>query len=455
MSLALVFGIVLGVLLFYEIKHSADNNDSSAIKRLKEIASWIAWPGACFLRVMKSVDLPLIATSVVYGVSGIVRLKDAGRLGMLTLVFYLASALLASTVSLSIFLAFRELSLELQPDQTTYGSRMSVACGALPPSLNGTIGSAAASTPRFLAYNPLDDTLHCVNRSTAFDVTLVESNVILQKDPLPQKLGDVIRFVVDDATPDNVIGAFAANNVLGTVAVAIMLGLALPLVIPAAGAERNVIADFVMQLRDVAGLIAATIMRWGGPLAAMFLTAGAFASAGLLNGESPVGLLQGYGVLFAGLAASYAAFNLVLAPLAFFLATGGSNPFKYLAQHAHSLKIALVHGHLDDDQLGDVIGTCVEQGVPGAVAAFVLPLGVDLNLTGSSMYYPFAVLWLARIGGFWNALSSGTIAVTGLVSAASVIGAAHFPNFGLIMVSSYCLEDVQQLSYILVCIVLS
>jgi Na+/H+-dicarboxylate symporter len=81
------------------------------------------------------------------------------------------------------------------------------------------------------------------------------------------------------------------------------------------------------------------------------------------------------------------------------------------------------------------IETAVDKGkVAGATAGFVLSLGLDLNLSGSGVYYPLAVLWMVRCGGYWNALSSGTLAIIGIVSTASVIGAQHFPNYGLIMV---------------------
>ena len=81
--------------------------------------------------------------------------------------------------------------------------------------------------------------------------------------------------------------------------------------------------------------------------------------------------------------------------------------------HTHTHAHALINSYFSqafrtgsaDEALEKTVVTAVESGeISSAVAGFVLPLGIDLNLDGSGIYYPLAVLYLGQVsrgGATW------------------------------------------------------
>ena len=104
-------------------------------------------------------------------------------------------------------------------------------------------------------------------------------------------------------------------------------------------------------------------------------------------------------ILMGSSACAYAFHMLVFIPILFHFVTW-RNPWIYMWKFRFAYRKAFRTGSADDS-LDKTVECAVESGeISPAVAGFVLPLGIDLNLNGAGIYYPLAVLYLSAVGGF-------------------------------------------------------
>ncbi|HPR33761.1 MAG TPA: dicarboxylate/amino acid:cation symporter [Prolixibacteraceae bacterium] len=94
---------------------------------LPDKVSWYDWLGDLFLNALKMVVIPLIFTSVVSGVASMGGEKNVGRLGLKTIVYYLATSLFAILTGLLLVNVIRpgagaELGLSQTVDNLGIGS---------------------------------------------------------------------------------------------------------------------------------------------------------------------------------------------------------------------------------------------------------------------------------------------------------------------------------------------
>ena len=195
--------------------------------------------------------------------------------------------------------------------------------------------------------------------------------------------------------------------------------------LPPSGQGR-ILINLLSQLREVFCIIMSTLIRVA-PLGLVCLMGGAVATA-----TSGMAILQDAGVLLVATACSYAMHTFIFIPLLLFVLTG-RNPYTYLARFRTSYRKAFRTSSAEE-ALEKTVVAAVESGeVTSTVAGFVLPLGIDLNLDGSGLYYPLAVLFLGQVSGHGEDVTPGTLVVISLVSTLSSIGAHVMPNGGLIL----------------------
>jgi len=338
MLLSTAVGVAVGCGLFYGLPKTANR---------KVVADWLAYFGICFLRVMKSFDLPLIAVNVAVGISGVVRLEQAGRVGIRTGLLYLLTSVMASATGVAAFIAVQHLSVVLYDGVTLPSSFVALQCAngmyAVPDAGGGL--ACTGSDPQSAAM-----------QATAFvrdsvDGTMVRSG---SEALLSTNGATVLRALVDDLTPASIAGAVASNNVLGVVFASVIFGLAVANVTPEGGQARNVVADVLLQMRQALALITRTIMK-AANVAAMSLIAGA-----LVGCKSPLSALADVGLLWLGVVMGFAFHSLVAMPLLMVVLTGTGNPYAYLAHFRTSYWQSLISAH-PEDALEGTVTTAVER----------------------------------------------------------------------------------------------
>lgn len=99
------------------------------------LAEGVAPIGTAFVNLLRMVVVPLVATTVFVGVAGLGDLKKLGRLGLLTVLFFVATTL----VSVLIGMGAMRLLLPLASEAAAEAAAGAVAAGAAAPELPGTI----------------------------------------------------------------------------------------------------------------------------------------------------------------------------------------------------------------------------------------------------------------------------------------------------------------------------
>jgi len=332
---------------------------------------WITPWGTIFIRLLKLIAIPLIAASLIKGITGMKDITQLSRMGLKTLGLYLISTLVAVVIGLGLVNIIKP----------------------------GAGVSEQTKNELLAEYSDKAETFEMKAKS--------------QGDTGP------MQFVVD-IVPDNILSA-AANNgrMLQVIFFVIFLAIGILLVPPNKGKP---LIDFFDSLNEVILKMIDLIM--------LFAPFGVFALMAQLVVSSPskdifvalgwyamtltIGLLFMIGIYFIIVA-------LVVGkkPSEFF---AGIRPAQLVAfstsSSAATLPVTMerVEEHL---------------GVSKEVSSFVLPIGATVNMDGTSLYQGVAAVFIAQVFGIDLTLGAQvTILATATLAS---IGAAAVPSAGIIM----------------------
>ncbi|HOP05403.1 MAG TPA: dicarboxylate/amino acid:cation symporter [Tenuifilaceae bacterium] len=334
--------------------------------------------GVIFLNLLKLIAMPLIFASLVTGVSGLSDITKLSRIGVKTISYYLVTTVLAITIGL--FLV-----------------------NALKP------GKSFPEEKR-------------VELLSKYAENVEGSKVTVDN----LKKGGPLQFLVD-IVPENIVGAASENkNMLQVIFFAVLFGLALVIVKhPHVELVKNFVSglnevilkiiDFVMMFAPVGvfALLAALIVDFSGDNVADSLHL--FATLGLY------GLVVILGLLFVALVI-YPTF------LRFFAGIRFADFYKtlfpvHLVAFSTSSSAATLPVTMEQVEKG--------LGVSNEVASFVLPIGVTINMDGTSLYQAVAAVFIAQVFGIDLTLGQQlTIILTATLAS---IGSAGVPGAGLVM----------------------
>jgi solute carrier family 1 (glutamate transporter), member 7 len=406
MLITAVIGIVAGIVLRGYLPKDYTQK--------KAFLDWVAFPGTAFLRVMKCLDLPLIVSNIIVGIQGIVKLENAAGVGLRTGALYIFTSLVAAIEAVIVYAVMKQFLVQVESDKLFAKTSISFTC----PS--GSVVSVDAIT-NALTCSP------SVTTAASFEATITGDEIDLFSAP-PTTVGDLIQYIVYSFAPDNMLTALTVPNVMSALICAVAFGIAAAhLHVGGTGQKRNVVVDIMIQVREIFIMLMEALIFFA-PFALIFLMAAAIATSSSLTNA---GLDAAYLLIAATIAYCIHAF--IMTPFLLFVFTR-INPYKYLATYKLAYRTAFRTGSAES-ALDKTIMCAVESGeVSSTVAGFVLPLGIDLNLDGSGLYYPLAVLYLANIGGYAGDVTAGTLVIIVIVSTLAAIGAHQMPNGGLILI---------------------
>jgi len=217
----------------------------------------------------------------------------------------------------------------------------------------------------------------------------------------------------------NPVSALVEMNILGIVANAFLIGIAMVVALPAGSA----LFDVVNHINEVIFKILGWVIKFLpiGIFAILFdftmrLSAGDGHSADFLTQLFQFALLVVVITLIHGL---------VVLPLIAWLATGRT-PIKLLRQLARPMIVAFSTSS-SAATLPVSMKTCEEElGVNKSVASFVLPLGATMNMDGTALFEALAAVFLAYLYGI--ELSNLALITIFLMSMVASIGAPGMPS---------------------------
>lgn len=347
-GLALHTKILIGLVLGATLGVTA-NLTVGAHARLLWVVDTITQPvGQIFLRLLFMVVIPLVFTSVTLGVASLGDIRRIGRIGVKTLLFFLATTGLAAIIGLTIVNVVRPgdgidptiKDALMQEFAGQAGERMAAATES-----NFGVNTFVAIVPR----NPVQaaaggDMLGLIFFSLVFGIALTFIAT--------EKSGPVIRFLEGVAD-----------------AVTMMIG-------------------FAMKIAPigVACLIFSVTAKFGWNLLQSLLVYVLVVLGGLL--------LHQFGVI-----------GLLVKVLV------GISPVTFFSK-ARELMITAFSTSSSNATLPTNIRTAVEKfGVPKEIAGFVLPLGATMNMNGTALFEGVTVLFLAQVFGVQLDLATQAIVV--------------------------------------------
>jgi len=374
LTMLILVGLVLGVIAGQWL-HDPDwtvgmpENQHAAAAALR-VFTFLG--NTLFMGLLTMLIIPLVAASVLVGVTSMGDFRELGRIGLKTLVLYLLTTLVAVTIGLILVNSFNPGTRigEAQKQQAEAGYRQD-------PS-------------------QIDE----IEQNAAGGVLGVMSNLVRQ------------------LIPSNVVSAAAGGQPLPVIFFSIFFGVVVTMI----GEKGRIIARFAEAVFDALMLMVHVVL-WLAPVGVFALMAWSIARIGLQTFAQAIGLYM-ITVIVGLLIHAF----VVLALLCWLL--GRSNPFRYFAQMRQALMTALGTDS-SSATLPVTIECATEQGgVSKKAAGFVLPLGATINMDGTALYEAVAVVFMAQAYAIHLGMTEMVlVAVTATLAA---IGAAGIPSAGLV-----------------------
>ncbi len=334
---------------------------------------WIKPWGNIFLKLLKLVAVPLIFISLVKGISSLSNITRLSRIGLKTIVIYLLTTLIATTVGLGMVNLIKPGNVFPVEKQEEYRER-------------------------FMG-----------------DITDKQLFAEEVKDQSPLKF-------FEDLIPENIIFAAGDNSkMLQVIFFAILFSIAMVLI---PGDKVRVVKDFFDGLNDIILKIIDLIMRFA-PYGVFALMAGLIVD---FSGDSELFSALGLYMLTATL-------GLILLILFFYpilIRVFTRIRVKDFLKAILPAQLVAFSTSSSAATLPVTLKQVVnELKVPKTIANFVLPVGVTINMDGTACYQAVAAVFIAQVFGMDLSVSQ-QISIVLLATIAS-IGSPGIPGGSIVM----------------------
>ncbi|XP_015825161.1 excitatory amino acid transporter 5 isoform X2 [Nothobranchius furzeri] len=402
-----VFAVVTGCVLGFTLRTF---NLSTQAK------IYFSFPGELLMRMLKMLILPLITSSLMSGLSAM-DTKASGRLGVLTITYYLWTTFIAVIVGIVLVLIIHPgTGAEKDGPHGITGPVMTSADALLDLIRNMIPSNLIEAT--FQQYRT--DLVASVQNSEEKES---QANfVYVMPDYHNPRLGHPVFLEITPA-PDIkykiVPSTSKGMNVLGIVIFSATMGLLLGKM-----GERGLPLVNVCQCINECVMKIINAAMWYFPFGIIFLVAGK-----ILDMHDPAHLGEKLGMYFITVLSGLLVHGLILLPLFYFFFTR-KNPFPYIRGLLQALVIALATSS-SSATLPITMKCLLENcGVDRQIARFVLPVGATINMDGTALYEAVAAIFIAQVNEY--DLDFGQLVTISITATAASIGAAGIPQAGLV-----------------------
>jgi proton glutamate symport protein len=316
--------------------------------------------GTAFLNLLKMLVVPLVVSSIICGVASMGNARDLGRLGLMSLLFYVITTLLAVVIALTVVNAIAPGIVDGQPARELLA-------------LHGDAGAVGA-------------------------------NVAAQAN---RSFGDIVLGMI----PTNVVEAAVNGKLIGLLFFSLLFGY---FITHLEIAQREVMLRFWEGVFGVMMRMTGWVMRLA-PLGVLGLTMKVTAEAGL-DAARPL-LMFGFCVVLSLAIYAFAALPLLLATVA------RVNPWRLFPAMAPALLTAFSTASSSATLPITLECVQKRAGVSPRIAGFVLPLGTSINHAGSALYECAAALFIAQAYGLELSIATqATVVLLALVTSMGIAG---------------------------------
>jgi Na+/H+-dicarboxylate symporter len=342
-----------------------------ALLKLGGTAVYLKPVGEIFIKLLKMITIPLIMVSIMGATAGFSDLKKLGRVVFKTFAFFMISTVLAVS-----------------------------------------LGITAANT--FKPGQGLDP----------LKKQEIMADIQANKD-WQQKLASgadaqnkTIAAFLLELVPANPFTALANGDMLGVITFSLLLGLAFTLI---AADKRQKMVDLLDAVNDALIALVKGVMKLA-PLAVFTLITTVIAQFGFHFLWS----LLGYCLLTI---VTMAVFLFAYYSLAIML-LGRFNPFTFF-QAMSSVGLLAFSTSSSNAVLPENMISCEQKlGVDKRIAAFVLPLGATINMSGTAIYQGVSAVFIAQVFGLTLTVQQQLLII--LTATLAAVGTAGIPGIGII-----------------------
>jgi Na+/H+-dicarboxylate symporter len=337
------------------------------------VRDWVAPFGAIFMRLLKLIAVPLVLVSLILGVVSLKDIRNLSRIGLKTILIYVCTTIIAVSIGLVTVNLIKPGRLFPKDKQTEFVER--------------------------------------------YQQTVTE-----RQNQMQQVMDDSpLQFVVD-MVPENVFEAFSSNsNMLQVIFFALIFGVALICV----GQSRTAsVVRFFQQLNLILLKIIDFIMAFA-PIGVFALMA-----ALIVDYAGDLGIISSLGMYALTVVLALAVIIFLVYPtlLRIFSKKKLGQFFKavfpvQMLAFSTSSSAATLPLTMERTQK--------QLGVSEEVSSFVLPVGVTINMDGTSCYQAVAAVFLAQVIGL--DLTFGQMLLILATATISSIGTPGIPGGSIVM----------------------
>ena len=337
------------------------------------VHDWVAPWGSIFMRLLKLIAVPLVLVSLIMGVVNLKDIRNLSRIGLKTILIYVCTTIIAVSIGLGM------VSL-IKPGKAF----------------------------------PKDRQTEFVER---YQQTVTERETQMQqvKDESP------LQFVVD-MVPENLFQALGDNSkMLQIIFFALLFGVALVVVGPS---KVPSVVRFFQQLNLILLKIIDFIMAFA-PIGVFALMA-----ALIVDYAGDAGIFSALGLYALTVVLALAVIIVLIYP--FIMRVFGKRTMKQFFKAAAPVQMLAFTTSSSAATLPLTMErTQKHLGVSEEVSSFVLPVGVTINMDGTSCYQAVAAVFLAQVLGF--DLTFGQMLLILATATISSIGTPGIPGGSIVM----------------------
>ncbi|CAH1640142.1 unnamed protein product [Spodoptera littoralis] len=384
LTLLTVIGVVAGTILGCCLRASGQEWSRRDVM-------YFQYPGELFLRMLKSLIVPLLVSSIVSAI-GSLDLSLSGKVGLRAIIYYMTTTICA--VMLGIALVTTIKPGKDSEDYTQPNSTKIVVKDTL-----------TSDTLLDLIRNVFPENLAQATIAT------YRTRLVYDKNDTNSRLGELETY--------QITGEYqSGSNVLGLVCFSIVLGITLGKM----GEKSRPLQDFFHALSEAMMIITGWVI-WLSPLGVFFLV-----TAKIMEIDSFKELVGRLGLYFMTVLLGLFLHGFGTLSILFILATK-KLPCRYIAKMGQVMATAFGTAS-SSATMPITIGCCDDMGLDPRITRFVIPIGATINMDGTALYEAVAAIFIAQLRKV--EMSFGKIIAVSVTATAASIGAAGIPQAGLV-----------------------
>ncbi|MFN7845514.1 MAG: dicarboxylate/amino acid:cation symporter [Pirellula sp.] len=336
-----------------------------------------------FLNLIKCIIAPLVFATLVIGISGTGDMKQVGRIGAKSLIYFEIVTTLALAIGLiAVNIAQPGKGLSLSSVEKTENKKdLADRAGVLASQAKEAANQANTSLQNDNSTEAIEQTSKAARLSSEATEVLGRALVAAEPPAKPQSLGDIIEHLA----PSSIIKAMAAGDVLQIVVFSVLFALA----VTSIGKQKSEpIVKWCESLADVMFRFTEFVMK--------FAPIGVGAAMAYTVSHSGLEVLKNLAMLVGTLyVALLVLCLLVLLPIALFFRV----PLRDFYNAVKTPAVIAFATTSSESALPKAMENLVKLGCPKRIVGFVLPTGYSFNLDGTTLYLAVASIFVAQAAG--------------------------------------------------------